>query len=417
MPLSIIRNDITNVAADAIVNTANPYVAVGEGTDFAIYSAAGIDELLEERARIGEMQPGQAAVTPALALDAKYIIHTVGPAWRGGGHGERETVASCYRNCLAEAAQLGCESVAFPLISTGTYGFPKNEALDIAIREITSFLEDHDMDVTLVVYDKESFALSSALVNDVRSYIDDAYVLRSKQVYSDRFDAGSAFPETSYDEGCALPRCGAPTSEKKAGSLPQPKGQRRRGIRGLFRNRPVHREEELQQKSFVSEEDSDLPEESPVSFDGMYPDDADFEEAERTESAGELFGREFSDRTLEELLRSRDESFQQKLFRLIDSRGMTDPEVYKKANIDRKLFSKIRGNVDYKPRKSTAIAFAVALGLNLDETTDLLRSAGFSLSPSNSFDIIIRYCIEHGITNIHEINCILFEFDQMLLGA
>ena len=417
MPLSIIRNDITNVAADAIVNTANPYVAVGEGTDFAIYSAAGIDELLEERARIGEMQPGQAAVTPALALDAKYIIHTVGPAWRGGGHGERETVASCYRNCLAEAAELGCESVAFPLISTGTYGFPKNEALDIAIREITSFLEDHDMDVTLVVYDKESFALSSALVNDVRSYIDDAYVLRSKQVYSDRFDAGSAFPEMSYDEGRALPRCGAPTSGKKSGSLPQPKGQRRRGIRGLFRNRPVRREEELQQKSFVSEEDSDLPEESPVSFDGMYPDDADFEEAERTESAGELFGREFSDLTLEELLRSRDESFQQKLFRLIDSRGMTDPEVYKKANIDRKLFSKIRGNVDYKPRKSTAIAFAVALGLNLDETTDLLRSAGFSLSPSNSFDIIIRYCIEHGITNIHEINCILFEFDQMLLGA
>ena len=189
MPLSIIRNDITRVKADAIINTANPDVAVGEGTDYAVYKAAGLDKLLAERAGIGSMKPGQAAVTPAFALDAKYIIHTVGPAWRGGSYGERETVAECYRNCLEKAAYLECESAAFPLISTGTYGFPKDEALDIAIREISRFLDDHEMDVTLVVYDKESFALSSELFEDVRSYISDAEAAESRipDVFGDSY--------------------------------------------------------------------------------------------------------------------------------------------------------------------------------------------------------------------------------------
>ena len=368
MPLSIIRNDITRVKADAIVNTANPDVAVGAGTDYAVYKAAGLDKLLAERAKIGTMRPGQAAVTPAFALDAKYIIHTVGPAWQGGTYGERETVAECYRNCLERAAYLECGSVAFPLLSTGTYGFPKDEALDIAINEISRFLDDHEMDVTLVVYDRESFALSSELFEDVRSYISDAEAIRSKPLAA----PGTPLDASFYTEEEEV------LLASEARSI-APKSSRR--VLGNLR-RPGRRDNKADR----------------------------FLKADAIDGAA-------GNKTLEELIRSKDESFQQKLLHLIDASGMSDPEVYKKANIDRKLFSKIRSNEQYKPTKKTAVAFAFALGLNLDQTTDLLRSAGMSLSPSSTFDIIIKYCLERGITNIHEVNCILFEFDQMLLGA
>ncbi|MDO4834706.1 MAG: macro domain-containing protein, partial [Bacillota bacterium] len=173
MPLKIIRNDISKASADAIVNTANPQVAVGAGVDQTIYEAAGSRELLAERAKIGPMSPGQSAATPAFALDAKYIIHTVGPAWEGGGCGEREAVASCYRESLKLADELCCESVAFSLISTGTYGLPKDEALKIAVSEISSFLFTHDMTVYMVVYDRESFVISGKAFADIRSYIEE----------------------------------------------------------------------------------------------------------------------------------------------------------------------------------------------------------------------------------------------------
>lgn len=370
MPLSIIRNDITRVRADAIVNTANPRVAVGRGTDYAIYKAAGIDKLLEARNMIGDIAPGSAAVTPAFGLDAKYIIHTVGPAWLGGSHGERETVAACYRNCLSEAARLECGSIAFPLISTGTYGFPKDEALDIAIREITEFLDLHEIDVELVVYDRESFVLSSELFEDIRAYIDDADYESSEASYMQEMQEDAScdlYEERAYMQ--SLMEAGGPAPESSLNRTmraPAPPADKHAGSKG---------------------------------------------------ATGKLYSKKEIDNAIASLIKNKDESFQQKLFGLIDAKGLTDPEVYKKANIDRKLFSKIRSNADYKPTKKTAVAFAVALGLNLDETTDLLRSAGLSLSPSSSFDIIIRYCIEHRITNIHEINCILFEFDQMLLGA
>lgn len=373
MPLSIIRNDITRVKADAIVNTANPDVAVGEGTDFAIYSAAGLDKLLDERAKIGRMRPGQAAVTPAFALDAKYIIHTVGPAWRGGAYGERETVALCYRNCLEKAAYLECGSIAFPLISTGTYGFPKDKALDIAIREISAFLEDHDMDVTLVVYDREAFALSSELFEDILSYISDADAVR----------------RTPFGTSYMLPQSNARRLRRPSPKASAPFPGKSKRIAYKTESASPHEVDKAE-----------------------YPD---FDETIMTEDMASV--KPLPAESLEDLIRSRDESFQQKLLHLIDASGMTDPEVYKKANIDRKLFSKIRSNEQYKPTKKTAVAFAFALGLNLDETTDLLQSAGLSLSPSSTFDIIIKYCLENSINNIHEVNCILFQFDQMLLGA
>lgn len=424
MPLSIIRNDITRVKADAIVNTANPHVAVGRGTDYAIYKAAGMEELLEARNMIGDIEPGHTAVTSAFGLDAKYIIHTVGPAWKGGSSGERETVASCYRNCLSEALLLKCESVAFPLISTGTYGFPKDEALDIAIREISEFLEDNDMDVSLVVYDSESFTLSSALFDDIKSYIDDAEASSGRVYYS-------APSQSRMIDNTVRPKM----SSKARSARPAPDNSIKGRIGSLFRRRNAREDEEYEEDFVLSAEDvlgseaqenfesnaEDLLEEdyykADAAVDEMLQAPAPMQAPTVGSLTGEVYSKGEMDDILAHLISNKDESFQQKLFHMIDARGMTDPEVYKKANIDRKLFSKIRSNVNYKPTKKTAVAFAIALGLNLDETTDLLRSAGMSLSPSNSFDIIIRYCIEHRITNIHEVNCILFKFDQVLLGA
>lgn len=331
MALQIVRNNIINVEADAIVNTANPNVAVGQGVDYAIYKAAGWEKLLEARRTIGPMQPGQAAYTPAFGLNAKYIIHTVGPAWRGGSCGEREAVAECYRRSLAIAAGLGCESIAFPLIATGTYGFPKDEALKIAISEISSFLFENEMEVLLVVYDKESFEVSGKLFSDI------------SVLWEEDDDEYELSEEISFDE---MPMM-----------APRLMGRR---------------------------------------------DTAAFP------SAGS---------SLEERLKHMDKTFQQYLFMLIDRRGLSDPEVYKKANIDRKHFSKIRSNIEYKPSKKTALALAVALELSLDETKDLLARAGLALSPSIVSDRIIEYCIESGNYDIYEINCILFKYDQPTLGA
>ena len=369
MALQIIRNNIINVEADAIVNTANPKVAVGGGVDLAIYEAAGREKLLAARAEIGEMIPGQAAYTPAFDLNAKYIIHTVGPAWRGGGFGERETVAACYRNSLWLAKQLECESIAFPLLATGTYGFPKDEALRIAIAEISSFLLDNDMEVMLVVYDKESFRVSGKLFSDIRTLIDDNEVERT-------FASESKRRRNLFSENI-----------EKAMHAPR----RYRAERSLRKAEP----EEISALYDVQVEYNKAYE-SIAPAAGSFPTEKE---------------------SLDDRVIHLDKTFQQYLFMLIDRKGKTDPEVYKKANIDRKHFSKIRSNVDYQPTKRTALALAIALELSLDETTDLLRRAGLALSPSILFDKIIEHCIETKNYNIFDINCILFNYDQPMLGA
>lgn len=411
MPLHIIRNDISRVSADAIVNTANPQVAVGAGVDQAIYEAAGWPQLLAEREKIGPMEPGQAAATPAFALDAKYIIHTVGPVWQGGNFGEREAVASCYRQSLKLAGDLECESIAFPLISTGTYGFPKDEALRIAIDEISAFLFTHDMTVYMVVYDREAFVISSKAFSDIRSYIEERDVKqrryydrrRRREEYYESFYRREE-PVADYDEDLtdvsmseALP--GAGISEE-----PEP-------IYMSEEPEPVDMsDEELDYlANFVPSEDEpplpELPKASTICASAPIP----LEKKKRT-------GFFKKDRqSLDELLDHNTETFQQMLFRLIDRKGLTDPEVYKKANIDRKLFSKIRSNENYVPSKKTALALAVALELNMDETIDLLQRAGLALSPSSRFDLIVGYCINHKIYNIFEINTYLFEYEEPLL--
>ncbi len=348
MALQIIRNNIVNVEADAIVNTANPMVAVGRGVDSAIYEAAGRDKLLEARAAIGEMKTGEVACTPAFELNAKYIIHAIGPAWMGGDHGEREAVAACYSKSLALADELKCESIAFPLMATGTYGFPKDEALQIAIREISSFLLAHEMEVYLVVYDKESFEVSGKLFAGIKSYIEEDEILSAGPIIES---------DLMVEEDLSR-------SEM-------------RGRRRILSNRIAQ----------VEEIHADLIQEYS------------------------------SSKSLADRIENLDKTFQEHLFMLIDRRGLTDPEVYKKANIDRKLFSKIRNNIDYAPSKRTAVALAIALELSLDETKDLLMKAGYALSPSSTFDKIIEYCIEMGEYNVHTINIYLFDFDQPILGA
>ena len=391
MALQIIRNNIINVEADAIVNTANPKVAVGRGVDLAIYEAAGREKLLAARAEIGEMTPGQAAYTPAFDLRAKYIIHTVGPAWRGGGHGERETVAACYRNSLWLAKQLDCESIAFPLIATGTYGFPKDEALRIAIAEISGFLLENEMEVMLVVYDKESFQVSGKLFSDIKMLIDDSEV--EEIVASEAGRRRNLFRRERRNETPAEHHA------KRRGYRSFEAGSAITGSDGDFESEKALHEARADKIStfydaevLMSEMDMDVE----MAPQKAFPSEQD---------------------SLDERLMHLDKTFQEYLFMLIDRKGLSDPDVYKKANIDRKHFSKIRSNVDYQPSKKTALALALALELNLDETNDLLLRAGLALSPSIMFDKIIRHCIQTKNYNIYDINCILFNYDQPTLGA
>lgn len=329
MPFEIVRNDIVNMKVDAIVNTANPKPIIGAGTDKAVHDKAGA-RLLLARKEIGNIAVGEAAITPAFDLDANYVIHTAGPIWKDGRSGEEELLASCFRNSLGIAKKKDCESIAFPLISTGSYGFPKPLALQIAVREISSFLMENEMQVYLVVFEKQSFELSEKLFKSVSSYIDENYV-------SDK---------TNFEYG---------TSKL-----------RRRDYEEMI----------LHESSY--EITSKMP-----NLDGM--------------------------------LNNLDRGFSETLLDLIDRTGKKDSEIYKKANVDRKLFSKIRNNADYRPSKTTAIAFAIALELSMDETDDLLARAGIALSQSNKFDVIVRYFIENKKYDIFELNSVLFEFDQPLI--
>ena len=419
MPFRIVRNDITRVRADAVVNTANPEPDYGRGTDYAIYRAAGAAELLEARRRIGFIEPGEAAVTPAFALHADFIIHTVGPVWAGGTDGEAEILSSCYRKSLLLAEQLGCRSVAFPLISAGVYGFPKDLALKIATEEIGAFLEVHDLEVILAVFNKEVFELSSALTGDVQQYITDHYV--EERVEEEYRDYGIDYHEASYaayssapapadgagpafgaapSSGAARPDSAAPPLEKR----------RRSGLFGHFGRT---------EKAKKAEAPAGVLEEAPMPSAPAYSMPTAPEPAGSPPPAPHAMNTAASPMigSLPEIMERLGESFQERLLHLIDDRGMTDTEVYKRANIDRKLFSKIRCNPAYNPTKRTAVALAVALRLNLDETVDLLSRAGIALSPSSPFDLIVEYCIMNRIYDIYEINLLLFRYDQPILGS
>ena len=358
MPFEIVRNDIVNMQVDAIVNTANPKPIIGYGCDAGIHKKAG-PELLQAREKIGAIGVGQVAITPGFDLDAEYVLHAVGPIWQDGTHNEEKLLRQCYDKALSLAWEYKCESIAFPLLSAGNHGFPKALALQIAIAAFSSFLMEHEMQIYLVVFSDDAFALSEKLFHSVASYIDENYILDKK-----------------LDEyGVADKR------DVREAELMQIR-------RALERQRNLRYQQEL------------LADEECV-----------------VQSAAMGVDEDASAYDLADLLDETDAGFSETLLLLIDRTGKKDSEIYKKANVDRKLFSKIRNNKNYKPSKSTALAFAIALELDLDETKDFIGRAGYALTHSSKFDIIVEYFIKKRNFNIHEINLALFEFDQSLLGA
>ncbi|MBR5521192.1 MAG: O-acetyl-ADP-ribose deacetylase [Oscillospiraceae bacterium] len=341
MPFLLVRNDITKMKVDAIVNAAKNSLLGGGGVDGAIHRAAG-PRLLEECATLGGCETGKAKITKGYNLPAKYVIHTVGPVWNGGAYHEKDLLVSCYRSSMTIAKEYSCESVAFPLISSGAYGYPKDQAIRVAIDTIKEFLSENEMMVYLVVFDKISVSASSKMRLDIQQYIDDRYVEEHGNFRRIRPLYSASYSIDMDEDGWAYSERSARTAAPK----------------------------------------SDMP-----------------------------------SRSLSEYLKRMDESFSEMLLRKIKEKGMTEVECYKKANIDRKLFNKIKNNKNYKPSKPTVIAFAISLRLSLPETEDMLRKAGLALSHSSKFDIIIEYFIRSKNYDVFDINEALYEFDQPLLGC
>ena len=360
MPFEIVRNDITKMKVDAIVNAANPSLLGGGGVDGAIHRAAG-PELLEECRALGGCETGSAKITKGYRLPCKYIIHTVGPIWQGGHKDEENQLISCYRTSLNLAAQYQCESVAFPLISAGAYGYPKDQAIKAATDAIRDFLLKNDMMVYLVVFDRGSFAISQKLYANIQAFIDDAYMGPDYEKTERLRRAKNIMPSIAQDFA----------ESEKAKNKAKPFS--------IF-SRKQKKEEAL-------------PDAAPL--------DHNFTPAP----------------SLDDYLNQIDEGFRDMLLRKIDEKHMTDAECYKKANIDRKLFNKIKNQADYKPSKSTVVALAIALRLPLEEIREMLMKAGFSFTHSSKFDLIIEYFISQGNYDIFEINQALFAFDQKLLGS
>ena len=338
MPLQMIRNDITKMSVDAIVNAANTSLLGGGGVDGCIHRAAG-PELLAECSTLHGCETGSAKITKGYRLPCKYVIHAVGPRWRDGKHQEQQLLESCYRTSLNLAKENGCQSVAFPLISSGIYGYPKDQALKVAVDTISTFLLENEMMVYIVIFDKKAYQISGKLFADIEAYIDDRYVEEHTDSRAEQRRRLEALSEESCFEAAPVP-------------LPP-----------------------------------------------------------------EAICKSCSSQSLEEALGQIDESFSEMLLRKIDESGMTDAQCYKKANIDRKLFSKIRSDKFYKPSKPTVLAFALALELPLVQMQEMLGKAGFTLSHSSKFDIIVEYFVERGNYNVYEINEALFAFDQSLIGA
>ena len=358
MPFQIIRNDITKVKADAIVNTANPEPIYAAGTDSAIYHAAGEKLLLEQRKKIGRIEPGEVAVTSAFCLKAKHIIHTVGPAWIDGKHGEFDILRSCYEKSLTKAAELGCKSIAFPLIATGVYGFPKAEALTIATNEIRSFLmrEDTDMTVKLVIFDDSAFILSRNIFSEVESFIDDEQI---KEAHRKEYE----------NEGY---------------------GRYSREDERYGRSRYRIQEMELQHITRNIGKDNK---------------DRKTEKEETREFHAEDYKKDAS----EEL------SFQTHLIKLLNEKDIDNVTAYKRSNISKGAFSKILCGDTKKPLKKTVLQLCIGLHLDLHEAQELLASADFGFNQYSKRDkLVIKFILEENY-NIDKINDILFICDQPLL--
>lgn len=335
MSFKIVRNDITKMNTEAIVNTANDHVTVGTGCDYAVYMAAGYEELLKYREeKIGFVSEGDVFVTPGFHLKAEYIIHAVSPLYMGGNQGEEEKLRSCYRKSLQIAKDYNIKSISFPLISTGGFGYPKEEGMRIAVDEIHAFLLENEMQIYLVVFDTKATMLGEKIYPDLEEYIDYNYV-RNKR-------------EEEY------------------------------GVH-FYNVQLLERQTRNHAAADAFEEDLEL----------------DFEAQHESK--------------LEERMKHISDTFSQYLMYLIREKKMENAEVYKRAIVDKKIFSKIKNNADYHPQKITALCLCVGAKLNLDESKELLARAGYALSPCDKTDIIFTYFIENKIYDMIELDIQLEE--------
>ncbi|MGN1032433.1 MAG: macro domain-containing protein [Intestinibacter sp.] len=378
MPFEIIREDITNLKTDAIVNATNNRLKASGGVCGAIFKKAGLEKLQKECDKIGHIDTSQAVITKGYDLDCKYIIHTVGPIWHGGDHDEEKLLYNTYLNCLNLAKRKRCKSIAFPLISSGNFGYPKDKALHTARRAIEDFLAENDLMIYLVVFDKNAFAISQSLFDSIKQYIDDNYL----DGY--RFDNSRRNAESSLLDDYFHMKI-EPTLQSVSDSIENDEIK-------MFEKAPKPINATKSATKFKSK-------------------------SKKSSVAKDILNNMINDKNLIDAVSNVEDTFSQTLLRLIDATGKSDSEIYKKANIDRRLFSKIRKNKDYSPSKSTALSLAIALELDIDETKDLLEKAGYALSHSNKFDIIVEYFIKEQNYNIFEINEALFAFDQNILKA
>ncbi len=370
MSFRIIRNDITKIKADAIVNTANPDVAVGDGVDKAIYNAAGYDRLLEQRKQIGVLECGDVCITDAFDLDAKYIIHVSGPIWDDGKSNEESILRECYDKALRLAADHDCKSIAFPLISTGTYGFPKELGIQIAVESFTKFLENYEMDIILAVFERDSVNISGKLVEEVTSYIDDKYV-------------DDALADEYINDG--IPNDTLSALETQSAKR-----------FGLFRGRKAERRA------------GRIRADKPRTFGCAPSMNSDMAAQEICEDTVQEPGKKKE--SLDDVLKGiYTDSFEKHLQQLINKKGLKNSEVYAAANISKQYFSKLlKGQV--KPSKEKMLALAVGLRINLDETIDFLKIAGYALSPISQTDAVVEYFIERKDYNVIKIDIVLFDY-------
>ena len=363
MPFEIVRNDIVKMEVDAIVNTANPKPVVGTGVDTAIHKAAG-PELLKAREKIGELKVCEAVATPAFDLPAKYVIHVVGPAWVDENTVEEEMLARSYRAALDVAAKEKCKSIAFPLLSTGNYGFPKKLSMRIALDVFSKFLMEHEMQIYLTVFGEEAFKLSNTLFRSVQAYIDENYV-------ASKLEEEYGVDEAAYHVG-------------STNLSPRMKARRK------------------EQREYAAEYLAEAIEEDAAVLGAPSP-------VKPAPSAGK--------ESLSDMMDKMDASFSDTLMALIDATGEKPSTIYHKACVSKQVFSKINSNSHYQPLKATAIAFCLALELDLEEAQELLARAGFTLSKSSLSDVIIMYCIENKIYNVMMVNEMLFEYDLAQIGS
>lgn len=378
MPFKIVRNDLTKMQVDAIVNTANHKPIYSSGTDTAVYKAAGEEELLEERRKIGFMNEGEVAITPGFKLPAKYIIHAVSPRYLDGDSGEEEKLRDCYKKSLLLAAEYHCKSIAFPLIATGSFGYPKEEGMRIALDEINAFLMKQEMLVYLVVFDTKATQLGLNLSPELEAYIDHNYVCdKREEEYGDRYFGSVQKEDPGYD-----------AYQKQRENLEQ-------------RIKNVSRKQAFKHADYEIEEyfETEAVCRPNVFFEAcaVAEKDDDYDFLEENESA------------LEERMQHLSDTFQEYLMYLIKSRNLSNAEVYKRAIVTKQLFSKIKLNPNYHPDKSTAMRLCVGAKLNLDETKDLLARAGYALSPCDKRDIIFSFFIEKNVFDMIEIDIALEE--------